>query len=96
MYLHGFYIAPNVSFIEGSGDNFDVQSESFQQVETLSAGVLAGWQLFPESHFSLGLAIGLDLYIPLNNNYGPDYFAIVKTEGESLSPVARFDFGYAW
>ncbi len=39
----------------------------------LSIGFLLGLQWFPADNFSMGLAFGLDDYIPLNSQNGDNY-----------------------
>lgn len=102
--MHGFYVAPNISFTQTSdvyyyttdaSDNF---SNGIYTEQMFSVGLLIGWQWFPGTDFSMGLAFGVDDYIPLNQK-GDDYedFDLLGgLYGKGTSPTIRFDLGYAW
>ena len=81
--LHGFYVAPNVSFnnLSTSGSSSDAR--------VFSIGVLIGWQWFPGDDFAMGLGIGIDRYFLSNSK---DAF----TSYDGNVPAIRFDIGYAW
>ncbi len=101
--MHGFYVAPNISFTQSSDvyyyeiDNNGNYSNGRYTAQTFSAGVLIGWQWFPGTDFSMGLAFGVDDYFPLNskgNEY--DFNFLGGIYGKGTSPTVRFDLGYAW
>jgi len=81
--LHGFYIAPNISYNYLKNEN--------AETSPFSLGALIGWQWFPGSEFAIGLGIGIDYYFGEISN-GEDEFE--KYNGKV--PVIRFDIGYSW
>ena len=101
--LHGFYVAPNFSFTQttniyyyttdASGNYSYVQGTE----QMLSVGILAGWQWFPATDFSMGFALGVDDYIPINQKGNDEDFDLFGgMYGKGTSPTLRFDLGYAW
>jgi hypothetical protein len=103
--LHGFYVAPNFSFTQSSNVSYYTTDASgnfsygYSTQRMLSIGILAGWQWFPGSDFSMGFAFGIDDYIPLNQisgNQYEDYNLLGGLDGKGTSPTLRFDLGYAW
>ncbi len=106
--LHGFYVPPNFSYTQtsnvysyienGAGNSFS-GNEGYYTEQMLSLGILAGWQWFPATSFSMGFALGADDYIPLNPKTGEDYEDVSLLgglTGKGASPTLRFDLGYAW
>lgn len=83
--LHGFYIAPNMSYNKLSSD------EDREKLDAFSLGALLGWQWFPGDDFAIGLGIGADYYISSAENSTGD---LEKYKG--FIPAVRFDIGYAW
>lgn len=81
--LKGFYFAPNVSYNSLSGEN------SSNSLSVTSIGGLLGWQWFPGEDFAMGLGIGIDYYF-----FNGEDDAFTKVDG--MSPLIRFDIGYAW
>lgn len=81
--LKGFYLAPNISYNNLSGDNSDAS------VSVTSVGGLVGWQWFPGEQFAMGLGIGVDYYFFSGED---DDFSKVN----GTAPALRFDIGYAW
>jgi hypothetical protein len=105
--LHGFYVAPNISYVQTSNiyySNYDPvtskYSDGYYTKQMFSAGVLIGWQWFPGSDFCMGFAFGVDDYFALNNknqnNNDDDISILGGIYGTGLSPTLRFDLGYAW
>ena len=105
--LHGFYVAPNISYVQTSNvsyGNYDPATSTYSQgyyiEQMFSAGILIGWQWFPGSNFSMGFALGVDDYIALNkmsgNHNDGDFPLIGGVNGTGASPALRFDIGYAW
>ncbi len=84
--LHGFYVAPNISFNSLSSDA-DVSSTIF------SVGALLGWQWFPGDDFAIGLGIGIDYY---SGSVSDDGDASVFGDFDGTVPALRFDIGYGW
>ena len=84
--LKGFYLAPNVSYNNLSGDESDDPS-----VSITSVGGLIGWQWFPGDQFAIGLGIGVDYYFLSGDDRNVDYSDINGT-----APLLRFDIGFAW
>ena len=82
--LRGFYLAPNFSYNNLSGDDEDDES-----VSITSIGGLIGWQWFPGDQFAIGLGIGIDYYF-----FSGDDEDFDKLNG--TAPALRFDIGYAW
>jgi len=82
--LRGFYVAPNFSYNNLSGDDEDDES-----VSITSIGGLIGWQWFPGDQFAIGLGIGIDYYF-----FSGDDSDFDKLDG--TAPALRFDIGYAW
>lgn len=86
--LRGFYIAPNISYNNLSGDD-----DSDGSVSVFSIGALAGWQWFPGDDFAIGLGIGVDHYsVSATEGSDVDFFSSY----DGLVPALRFDLGYAW
>ena len=81
--LKGFYLAPNISYNNLSGNNSDAS------VSITSVGGLVGWQWFPGDQFAMGLGIGVDYYF-----FSGDDADFSKVNG--TAPLLRFDIGYAW
>ena len=105
--LHGFYVAPNFSFTQTTNVYYFIYDPSvdpsansgYYTEQMLSLGILAGWQWFPADNFSMGFALGVDDYIPLNRKTGANYedFNLLGgLSGKGTSPTLRFDLGYAW
>lgn len=81
--MRGFYVAPNVSYNNLSGEDSD------NSYSITSVGALVGWQWFPGDQFAIGLGIGADYYFFSGNDNDFD-----KLDGSA--PALRFDIGYAW
>ena len=81
--LRGFYLAPNVSYNNLSGENSDVS------VSISSVGGLVGWQWFPGEEFAIGFGIGVDYYFFSGDD---DDFSKINGTAAAL----RFDIGYGW
>lgn len=103
--LHGFYVAPNFSYTQTNNLYYSTYDASTATLtsgtytqQMLSLGILAGWQWFPADNFSMGLALGVDDYIPLNQkgNEYEDFNLLGGMYGKGTSPTIRFDLGYAW
>lgn len=88
--LRGFYIAPNISYNNMSGDNSNSES-----VSVFSIGGLLGWQWFPGDDFAMGLGLGVDYY-DLSTSADDETTDDVFNSFDGLSPALRFDIGYAW
>jgi len=84
--LHGFYIAPNISY------NNLVDEESDESISLFSIGGLVGWQWFPGEQFAMGLGIGADYYFFSDEDGENDEFESYN----GMAPLLRFDIGYAW
>ena len=101
--MHGFYIAPNVTFTQVNNvpyyslDQGGLSNPGTYTANTFSAGLLAGWQWYPATDFSMGFAFGVDDYFLLNQK-GTDYnFNLFGgLYGKGTSPTVRFDLGYVW
>ena len=102
--MHGFYVAPDISYTQTTNvyyytydPNTQVSSQGTYTAQMLSVGVLAGWQWFPGTDFSMGLALGIDDYIPLGTQHDNEDFNLLGgLYGKGTSPTLRFDIGYAW
>jgi hypothetical protein len=102
--LHGFYVAPNVSYVQTTNVHYYSYDPNSMQssygsytAQTFTAGVLIGWQWFPATDFSMGLAFGVDDYIPLNQKANDNNFDLLGgIYGSGTAPTIRFDLGYAW
>ena len=79
--LRGFYIAPNVTYLNLTADGESTSAFAF--------GALVGWQWFPGEDFAIGLGIGADYYTVSDDDDDFNDFS-------GSVPVVRFDIGYAW
>ncbi len=95
--MHGFYFAPNISYVQATNvDYYFYDGYGSYTARTMTAGMLLGWQWFPGSDFSIGLALGADAYIPLNTSHADSYDLLGGIYGSGVYPAIRFDIGYAW
>ena len=99
---HGFYLAPNIAFNIGSGQEYAPDANGNYGTTTATAtsmtiGGMFGWQWFPSDNFCIGLALGFNDYIHVS---GPsDILSIGTIFGSTITgilPALRFDIGYGW